>query len=231
MLYHCAALPSILPHHFIHQSLYNLLSSAPTMKIQPSPEREKYELSKDEALAPLIIFEKPACEDPADGTVMKNPLAATAARLAKRRLQEQLTSEAESATTPSQASLRPELPKLPSDPTPDKILEWLSPSEQMSLSSSPEISKGSLSPSQGEPHECTAAKPRMARTPPLKPRFSNGGDNQATVEHIEYITEDSLVTVKKSRLQILEANMRRSDLLIQLSELEKERLKISNSET
>ena len=71
----------------------------------------------------------------------------------------------------------------------------------------------------------------MARTPPLKPRFSNGGDNQATVEHIEYITEDSLVTVKKSRLQILEANMRRSDLLIQLSELEKERLKISNSET
>ena len=201
------------------------------MKIQASPEREKHELSKDEALAPLIIFEEPVCEDPTDGTVMKNPLAATAARLAKRRLREQLTSEAESATTPSEESLHPEFPELPSDPTPDNILEWLSSPEQTPLSSSPDISKGSFSPSQCMSHKCTAAKPRMARKPLPKTHFSNRSENQATVEHVEYITEDRLVTVKESRLQILEANIRRSDLLIQLSELGKERLKISNSET
>ncbi|PVH84432.1 hypothetical protein DL98DRAFT_568973 [Cadophora sp. DSE1049] len=194
------------------------------MKIQPSPKREKFDLSKDEELTPFVIFEEPA------RTIMDNPLPATAARLAKRRLQEQLTSETDPTTTASQQSLPSSFPEMPSSPTPDTILEWLGSSQQASFCSFPESLLRSFSPSKFNPHECVAAKLSMARTLLPQAGILHSSDGAATAEHIEHITEEKLVTVPESRLQMLEANMRKSELTTQLSVLEKEVLKISLSD-
>ncbi|KAH7407704.1 hypothetical protein BKA64DRAFT_775797 [Cadophora sp. MPI-SDFR-AT-0126] len=201
-----------------------LPTSTPTMKVQPAPRRDKSDLSRCEELPPLkveFVDQKP--------TIMDNPLPATAARLAKRQLEEQLISEAEPTTTPSEQSLSSSFPVMPSDPTPDTILEWLGSSQHASFFSFPGSMPRSCSSSTCRARECKAAKLSMAKTLPPKAGSLHASDGEATVEHIEHKTEEKLVTVLESRLQMLEAKMQKSELMSQLYQLEKDVLKISLS--
>ncbi|KAK0116831.1 hypothetical protein ONS96_012680 [Cadophora gregata f. sp. sojae] len=190
------------------------------MKIQPPPEREEADFTKDELAAPTIeiTFAPPS--------IMDNPLPATAVKLSKRLLQEQLKSEEEcSTTTPAQQSLSPDFPEMPSDPTPDTILEWLSSPQHGSSCSSPRP-KAWLHSAQQSQLNRRQPKDDNHCTRLQHNSFLCGSDAQATVDHIEHSTEN-LVAVPESRLQILEAKMRRAELLIQISDLEKEILKTS----
>ncbi|KAG4437630.1 hypothetical protein IFR05_006891 [Cadophora sp. M221] len=92
------------------------------VKFKPSPAREKEYFANivdpNAHLRPPIevSFERPS--------IMENPLAATAARLAKKHLEKrEASTKAIAARKPLVPELPSDFPEMPSSPTPDTILE------------------------------------------------------------------------------------------------------------
>ncbi|KAH7356699.1 hypothetical protein BKA65DRAFT_474503 [Rhexocercosporidium sp. MPI-PUGE-AT-0058] len=198
------------------------------MKCQPAPQREKAYFAeitdpKAHVKPPIeVSFERPS--------LMDNPLAATAARLAKKHLEKRAASiEASAARIPLLPELPSDFPIMPSSPTQDTILEWLG-STQPSYPFPCPRSLHSVSPSQWSPFRLKAAKLSMAETPLRKPILLRRSDPAITVEHLEDISKTKLVTVPESKLLLLEAMVLKGDLINQLSDLKKDILTISLSE-
>ncbi|KAH6722330.1 hypothetical protein BKA61DRAFT_568870 [Leptodontidium sp. MPI-SDFR-AT-0119] len=196
------------------------------VKFQPSPEREKEYFANivdpDAHLRPPIevSFERPS--------IMDNPLAATAARLAKKHLEKREASiKGSAARIPLLPELPSDFPEMPSTPTPDTILEWLG-STQSSPSFPCPRSLRPVSSANWSPFKPKASELSMAGTP--EPVLFRRSDPTITVEHIENRLETNLVTVPESRLLLLEAKVQKADLNTQLSDLKKQILKISLSE-
>lgn len=157
-----------------------------------------------------------------------DPLAATAARLAKKHLEKREASiKGSAARIPLLPELPSDFPEMPSTPTPDTILEWLG-STQSSPSFPCPRSLRPVSSANWSPFKPKASELSMAGTP--EPVLFRRSDPTITVEHIENRLETNLVTVPESRLLLLEAKVQKADLNTQLSDLKKQILKISLSE-
>lgn len=102
------------------------------VKFQPSPKREADYFTKIiRTTEPSNAMPAPELEvifgGPSPPTVMKNPIASTAARMMERISIDETLALAEASTEKKrlEPTLPEDFPHLPDNPTPDTVLEWL----------------------------------------------------------------------------------------------------------